>query len=89
MQAVITVVGSDRVGILAKVCTVCAQLDVNVEEVTQSILRGTFAMIMIVDITKAAEKFETLAASLAKAGEELEVDINITRQEIYDAMHRI
>ena len=49
MEAVITVVGNDKVGILAQVCTACAEANVNVEEVTQRILRGTFAMIMLVD----------------------------------------
>ena len=47
MEAVITVVGNDKVGILAQVCTACAEANVNVEEVTQRILRGTFAMIML------------------------------------------
>ena len=53
MEAVITVIGHDAVGILAKVCTACAAANVNVEEVTQRILRGTFAMIMLVDISQA------------------------------------
>lgn len=88
-QAVITVVGSDKVGILAKVSTICAEAGVNVEEVTQSILRGTFAMIMIVDISKANKPFVQLAEYLKEAGEELGVDVNITRQELFDAMHRI
>lgn len=89
MKAVITVVGTDKVGILAKVCTVCADMDVNVEEVTQSILRGTFAMIMLVDVTSCATQFKTLADKLDDAGKELGVDVHITRQEIYDAMHSI
>lgn len=89
MQAVITVVGSDKVGILAKVSAICAEVAVNIEEVTQSILQGTFAMIMMVDISRCAVDFNTLAGRLRQAGEELGVDINITRQELFDAMHRI
>ena len=80
MEAVITVVGNDKVGILAQVCTACAEANVNVEEVTQRILRGTFAMIMLVDVS---------SCSMKQKGDELGVDVRCTRQEIYDAMHRI
>ncbi len=89
MQAVITVVGKDKVGILAKVCTMCAQANVNVEEVSQSILAGTFAMIMMVNIENCNVKFSEFSKSLTLAGKELDVDITCTRQELYDAMHRI
>ena len=83
MEAVITVVGNDKVGILAQVCTACAEANVNVEEVTQRILRGTFAMISCsMDFTAFAEKMK-------QKGDELGVDVRCTRQEIYDAMHRI
>ncbi|HIV88045.1 MAG TPA: ACT domain-containing protein [Candidatus Pygmaiobacter gallistercoris] len=89
MKAVITVVGKDTVGILAKVAGVCAEANVNVEEVTQSILAGTFAMIMVVDISNCAVPFDQLQQQLAKAGEEKGVDVKTTRQELYDAMHHI
>lgn len=89
MQAVITVVGTDKVGILAGICTICAEAQVNVQEVTQTILGGMFAMIMVVDISKSTMAFEELAARLREGGQSLEVDVNITRQEIFDAMHRI
>ncbi len=89
MQAVITVVGSDKVGILAGVSTICAEAGVNIEEVTQTILRGTFAMIMIVSIPDSAPPFAELAKRLEQGGDELDVDISITRQEIFDSMHRI
>ncbi len=89
MQAVITVVGKDAVGILAKVCTACAEVNVNVEEVSQSILRGTFAMIMIVNVENCSIKFREFATKLNDIGKELNVDIHCTRQELYDAMHRI
>ena len=75
MEAVITVVGKDAVGILAKVCTACAEANVNVEEVTQRILRGTFAMIMLVDMSQATLDFT--------------VDVRCTRQELYETMHHI
>ena len=89
MKAVVTVVGKDTVGILAKVAGVCAEANVNVEEVTQSILAGTFAMIMVVDIARGSVEFDELQRRLAAAGEEKGVDVKVTRQEIYDAMHHI
>jgi ACT domain-containing protein len=89
MNAVITVVGTDKVGILAKVATICAESGVNEEEVTQTILRGTFAMIMLVSLPETNTDFEKLAATLKAGGDALGVDIHITRQDIYDAMHRI
>ncbi len=89
MEAVITVVGKDTVGILAKVCTVCADVNVNVEEVSQRILRGMFAMIMIVDIKNCTIEFSDFAKKMNEVGKELCVDIHCTRQELYDNMHRI
>ncbi|MDD2993456.1 MAG: ACT domain-containing protein [Pygmaiobacter sp.] len=89
MKAVVTVVGRDTVGILAKVAGVCAETNVNVEEVTQSILSGTFAMIMVVDVTACTIDFAELQQCFNAAGEEKGVDIKVTRQELYDAMHHI
>ncbi|MEF9865070.1 MAG: ACT domain-containing protein [Oscillospiraceae bacterium] len=89
MEAVITVVGKDMVGILAKVSGACSNANVNVEEVTQSILRDTFAMIMLVDIASCNKPFKEFKAELANLGETMNVDVNITRQELFDAMHRI
>lgn len=89
MKAVITVVGTDRVGILARISTICAESGVNIEEVTQTILRGTFAMIMMATLPEHTVAFGELSAQLKEGGKELGVDVNITRQDIYDAMHRI
>ena len=89
MKAVVTVVGRDTVGILAKVAGVCAETNVNGEEVTQSILSGTFAMIMVVDVTACTIDFAELQQRFTAAGEEKGVDIKVTRQELYDAMHHI
>ena len=66
MEAVITVVGNDKVGILAQVCTACAEANVNVEEVTQRILRGTFAMIMLVDVSSCSMDFTAFAEDEAE-----------------------
>ena len=89
MEAVITVVGNDKVGILAQVCTACAEANVNVEEVTQRILRGTFAMIMLVDTEKARLPFADLAALLESEGKKRGLSILAQREDIFNAMHRI
>ena len=89
MEAVITVVGNDKVGILAQVCTACAEANVNVEEVTQRILRGTYAMIMLVDLSAASVDFTAFSEKMGAIGAQLGVDIRCTRQELYDAMHKV
>lgn len=89
MKAVITVVGKDMVGILAKIANVCASANVNVEDVTQSILQNLFAMIMLVDISKCSVEFSELSQLLQEEGKKLGMDIHITRQELFDAMHHI
>ena len=89
MKAVVTVVGRDTVGILARVAGVCAETNVNIEEVTQSILSGTFAMIMVIDVSACTIEFAELQRRFAAAGEEKGVDVKIARQELYDAMHHI
>ena len=73
MNAVITVLGKDTVGILAKVAAECAEVSVNIVEVTQSVLQGMFAMIMFVDITKCTVPFSQLVDSLTAKGEEMGV----------------
>jgi ACT domain-containing protein len=88
MNAVITVIGADKVGILARISTVCAQTRVNIEEVTQTILRGMFAMIMLVTLPEDLT-IESLSAKLGEAGKALDVNVTITRQEIYDVTHRV
>ena len=89
MKAVLTVVGSDSVGILAEVALACASLQINIEEVTQSILAGTFAMIMVVDLAGCTVKFEEAQKVLAEAGQRKGVEVKMTRRELYDKMHRI
>lgn len=89
MKAVITVIGKDRVGILASVSGACAKHNVNVLEVTQNILQGLFSMIMVVDVTNADLEIDVLAHEFGTLGEELGMDIRFTRTELYDAMHHI
>lgn len=89
MKAVITVLGKDQIGILARVSGLCAEMGVNVEEVTQNILGGTFAMIMLVDVSKCTVEYPQLVKKLEESGRENGMDIHITRQELFEAMHRI
>lgn len=89
MKAVITVIGKDRVGILARVSGACAENNLNVLEVTQNILQGLFSMIMIVDVTQCTTEIDLLAEQFAAMGREIGMDIHLTRTELYEAMHHI
>ncbi len=89
MRAVITVIGKDMVGILARVSTICAENQVNVLEVTQSILQELFAMIMVVDISKCTIPFNELSDRLTAVGAEMNLTIHVMREDIFNSMHRI
>ncbi len=89
MRAVITVVGKDTVGILAKVSTKCSEHNANVAEVTQSVLQDLFAMIMIVDIDQLDIPFTAFSDELAKMGEEMHLKIHTMHEDIFNAMHTI
>jgi len=89
MKAVVTVIGKDMVGILAKVTVICAEHNVNVLEVTQSILQDLFAMIMMVDISKASIPFSELADKLEAVGEEMGLKIHAMHEDVFNTMHHI
>ena len=89
MRAIVTVVGKDRVGIIAGVCVELAQRNVNVLDISQTILRDLFTMTMLVDFSAANVDFPTLTEVLDGVGENLGVSIRIQREEIFNAMHRI
>ena len=89
MRAIITVVGQDTVGILAAVSQVCAELNINIEDVTQSILQGMFAMIMLVDLSNCNVDHDQLHKRTDALAAEMGMQINVTRQEVFDAMHTI
>ena len=89
MRAVITVIGKDTVGILAKVCNLCADANANVEEVTQSVISDLFAMFMMIDITKLNIEFVELAHRLTALGEEIGLSIHCMHEDIFNSMHRI
>ncbi len=85
--AVVTVVGNDTVGIIARVSAVLSQHEANILDISQTVLSGMFNMIMIVDISLSA--FAQLSDSLTELGNEMGLQIRIQRSEIFDAMHRI
>ncbi|MDR0889304.1 MAG: ACT domain-containing protein [Oscillospiraceae bacterium] len=89
MKAIITVLGKDMVGILAKVSTLCAQRNANVIEVTQSIMQDMFAMIMMVDVSEASVPFLELEKELVALGEGLGMKIHAMHEDIFNSMHRI
>lgn len=88
-KAVITVIGKDMVGILAKVSALCAEKGVNVLEVTQSVLQDLFVMVMLVDITKATVRVADLADIFDKLGEEMDLKIHIMHEDIFNSMHKV
>ena len=89
MNAIITVVGKDRVGIIAAICVKLAEYQVNVLDISQTILQGSFTMVMAVDIAGACVPFKQIVDGLKELGKEMELSIHIQREEIFDAMHNI
>ena len=87
-KAIITVVGKDTVGIIAKVCTYLAENHVNILDISQTIVQGYFNMMMIVDVSAIEKTSERLQMSW-KSGEEIGVTVKIQREEIFTKMHRI
>jgi len=87
-RTIITVVGKDTVGIIAKVCTYLAQNRVNVLDISQTIVQGFFNMMMVVD-TGEIKSFDDLSRELEQLGEEIGVVIKCQNEEIFDRMHRI
>ena len=88
-RTIITVVGKDTVGIIAKVCTYLAENSINILDISQTIVQGYFNMMMIVDTNKAAKHFGEVADELQTLGEEIGVVIKCQKEEIFDKMHRI
>lgn len=89
MKGIITVVGKDKVGIIAKVCTFLSEENINILDISQSIVQGYFNMMMIVDVSAAKNDFVQIVDMLSKLGKEIGVDIRLQHQDIFDNMHRI
>ena len=88
-KAIITVVGKDTVGIIARVCTYLAENQVNILDISQTIVQEYFNMMMIVDVNGAEKLFEEMVGDLEKLGGDIGVRIHCQREEIFTAMHRI
>ena len=88
-KTIITVVGKDTVGIIARVCAYLAEKQINILDISQTIASGYFNMMMVVDRTNATNSFGDMADEMEKVGEEIGVVIKCQREEIFDKMHRI
>ena len=89
MKGIISVVGKDRVGIIAEVCTLLSKHQINILDISQTIVQGYFNMMMIVDMNNVSKEFGTIAQELDALGENIGVIIKCQREEIFDQMHRI
>ncbi len=88
-KCVITVVGKDTVGIIARVCTYLADTKINILDISQTIVSGYFNMMMIVDVASSTKSYNDVVSDLDNLGEEIGVSIKCQREEIFDMMHRI
>ena len=89
MNAIITVVGSDKVGIIAKVSQYLCEHKINIADITQTILSGNFVMMMMVELDKADVTIDALRNDMNKKAEEMGVEINIMSEKVFSAMHRV
>lgn len=88
-RTIITVVGKDTVGIIAKVCTYLAENNINILDISQTIVQGFFNMMMVVDMTGANKDFDQISDELEQVGKEIGVIIKAQHEDIFDKMHRI
>mgnify|MGYP000485494863 CR=1 FL=1 len=89
MKAILTVIGKDRVGIIAGISSELQQLNINILDVTQTIMQGYFTMIMMLDLNNISCDFDKVKKSLLSKGQALGVDVKIQREEIFNSMHTI
>lgn len=89
MNAIVTVVGNDRVGIIAKVSAFFAERGINIEDISQTVLSGKFVMMMMVDLSKSSKPLATVKEELSGLEETLNVTISLMHERVFAAMHRI
>ena len=89
MKAVVTVVGKDQVGIIAGVCIKLAEYNVNVLDISQTVMQGYFTMMMVVDVSAATIPLAQLCTEMENAGKERNLSIRLQREDIFEAMHRV
>lgn len=89
MKAIVSVIGTDKRGIIAKVTTALWEMNINVEDISQTIMQNYFTMIMLVDLSEANKTFDEISSSLDEVGKSTGVEIRIQSEAIFQAMHRI
>ena len=89
MKAIVTVVGKDRVGIIAGVCNKLAQYNINVLDISQTVMQGYFTMMMVVDVSACTIPLAELALDMEAMGKERSLSIRVQREDIFEAMHRV
>ena len=89
MKAVVSVIGKDTVGILAKVSSECAAQGANILDVSQSVMQDMFTMIMLIDIGELSSDFQALSSSLESLGDKIGMKIHVMHEDIFNSMHRI
>ncbi len=89
MKAVISVIGKDRVGIIAKVSGILSEANANILDISQTIMQDIFTMVLISDVSSANVGFTELKEKLTKAGEELGVSVSVQHEDLFHSMHRI
>lgn len=89
MKAIVTVIGKDKSGIIAKVSTLLADNQINIEDISQTIVQGNFTMIMLCDLSNSDMKLAALSEKLDKLGENIGVSVHTQHEDIFNAMHKI
>ena len=89
MKAIVTVVGKDRVGIIAQVCTQLAAFNINVLDISQTVMQGYFTMMMATEVSESNVPLAELSNRMEEIGKEMGLSIRVQREDIFQAMHRI
>ena len=89
MKAIVTVIGKDKSGIIAEVCTLLANSKVNILDISQTVMQGFFTMTMLIDMKECVVPFAEISEKLSAKGEEMNLSIRVQREDIFDKMHRI
>ena len=89
MKAIVTVVGKDTVGIIAGVCVELAKYNINVLDISQTVMQGYFTMMMVVEVSQSTVPVAELAKAMEDKGKEMELSIRLQREDIFEAMHRV
>ncbi|MBQ9904119.1 MAG: ACT domain-containing protein [Synergistaceae bacterium] len=89
MKAIMTVTAQDRVGIIAGVCSLLADMGVNILDISQTVMQGIFTMTLLVDTSTSSHTFDEIHSALLKRGETEHLNIHIQRSDIFEAMHRV